>query len=67
MADEDILDDVKYELATLKKENAELKAKTSTEEPTKEVAMTKGSKEKKVDDDTLAMQKRVLAKAYGQG
>jgi hypothetical protein len=68
MADEDILDDVKYELATLKKENAELKAKTAEEEPEKaeKVAMTKGSKNKNQKDELFKTQSRVVEKAYGK-
>ena len=51
MEDSDILDDVKYELALLKKENAELKAAAKIEKVEgEEPEMAKGSKGKDVED-----------------
>jgi len=70
MEDADILDEAKYELALLKKENAELKAEKASapaKEEGEEVKLDKGSKDKddKVDA-ALQTQKRVIEKAYGK-
>ena len=67
MEDADILDDVKYELALLKKENAELKAAATTT-PKKDdvVVLAKGAADKDKKDAALEIQKRVIAKAYGK-
>jgi hypothetical protein len=78
IADADILDEVKYEMALLKKENAELKkavAETSTtedaEKPKEKVdetagtEMTKGSKDKSKDEELKKINERVLKQAYG--
>jgi len=72
MEDADILDEVKYEMALLKKENAELKAlaaKAPKVEPVVDeqakTDLTKGSKDKAADDELKEVQKRVLKQAYG--
>lgn len=68
MTDEAILDDVKYENATLKKEKAELeeKLKAVPGAPVDaKVDLTKGSKDKDADDDVFKFQAKVRATAYG--
>ena len=67
MEDADILDDVKYELALLKKENAELKeaAAQAPKKEGEEVDLSKGSREKGDVDESLEIRKRVMKKAYG--
>ena len=75
MEDADILDELKYEMSLLKKENAELKAAATTEEGeekpaeekpdgTENASLEKGSKEKDVEDELKATRQRVLDKAY---
>lgn len=69
MEDADILDDVKYKIATLEKENAELK-EAAAKAPKKEgdeVDLSKGSADKEDKVDTAAdTGKRVIEKAYGK-
>ena len=68
MEDADILDDVKYELALLRKENAELKEAASKAPKTEaeKVDLTKGSADKGTVDEAVATGKRVREKAYGK-
>jgi len=69
MEDADILDDVKYELALLRKENAELKeaAEKAPKVEGAEVVLAKGSAKKDGDvDEAAATGKRVIEKAYGK-
>jgi len=68
LEDADILDEVKYEMALLKKENAELK-KAVAEAPRKtdddaNTDLTKGSKDKDAEDELREINKRVLKRAY---
>jgi len=67
MEDADILDEVKYELALLKKENAELK-EAAAKAPKKEgdeVDLSKGSAKKDGEvDEASEVGKRVIDKAY---
>ncbi len=68
MSDEDILDDVKFELAKLKKENAELKAGKT---PVKTVAaakpvLTKGSADKEGEDAIKTSRSKVDDYAFGR-
>lgn len=87
MEDADILDEVKYEMSLLKKENAELKAaaknpeteeaKIAREEAAKlakeegsegkeKIELSKGSRDKKADDELSEVRTRVLKRAYGE-
>jgi len=69
MEDADILDDVKYELALLRKENAELKeaAEKAPKKEGEEVELAKGSAKKEGEtDEAVATGKRVIEKAYGK-
>jgi len=70
MEDADILDEIKYEMALLRKENAELKKAAAEVKPAEEkeegedADLTKGSKDKDADDELFAIQQRVLKRAY---
>ena len=67
MEDADILDDVKYELALLRKENAELKeaAEKAPVVAGEEVKLAKGSAKKDGEvDEASEVGKRVIDKAY---
>lgn len=69
MEDEDILDDSKYKIAKLEKENAALKDKVGdsdedTKPKTASIELTKGSTDKKVGKDIWEVQKRVNDKAF---
>jgi len=67
MEDNDILDDVKYELALLKKENSELKeAVAKTVNGASKVGLDKGSRDKGTVDPAIAAGKRVIERAYGK-
>ena len=73
MTDEDIMNEDKFKIAKLTKENADLKAKVPVEEPKKgseehkeETDLDKGSKDKKKDTEVFATQKRVNEKAFGK-
>jgi len=77
MSDDDVMDEDKFKIAKLEKENLELKAKvekagTDTEKPekantgTEDVDLDKGSKDKKKTDVILATQKRIDEKAWGK-
>jgi len=76
MSDEDIADEGKYKIATLEKENAELKDKLGDgdedeekkdDEKKEEAKLDKGSKDKSAEDEVFAVRKRVMEKAYGDG
>jgi len=60
MKDEDLLDDLKYENAKLKKENAELK----DPEKATEKKLEAGSKKKDEEDPTLKQQKKIAELAW---
>lgn len=65
MKDEDILDDTKFELAKLRKENAELKAgKVTPTKPIINVDLTKGSADKTVGE--LDVRKKIDSFAFGE-
>jgi hypothetical protein len=73
MKDEDIMNDDKYKIAKLTKENAELKAKVPVVDPAKgseekkpETDLDKGSKDKKKETEIFETQKRVNEKAFGK-
>jgi len=66
MEDIDILDDVKYELALLKKENVELKEAAAKNTTKPNVTLSKGSTDKGSVDPAIAVGKRVIEKAYGK-
>ena len=67
LKDEDVLDETKFELAKLKKENAELKAKsgkpaTAAVKP----ALTKGSDNKNIEDSIVQSRQLVDKYAFGE-
>ena len=62
MKDEDLLDETKYEVAKLKKENADLKAGKVTPKPD----LTKGSADKKVNETEQKARAKVNDIAFGR-
>jgi len=64
MKDEDILDEAKYEMAKLRKENAELKAGKKTETPKPD--LTKGSADKSVSQEEVKTRSKVDELAFGR-
>lgn len=69
MKDEDVLDEAKYEIAKLKKENADLKAgKVITPAPVKkaEVDLSKGSNDKSQADAEKAARAKINELAFGK-
>jgi septal ring factor EnvC (AmiA/AmiB activator) len=80
MTDEDIMNEDKFKIAKLTKENADLKSKVEAAakpaekvaEPVKaaevkaEADLDKGSKDKKKDNEIFTTQKRVTEKAFGK-
>ena len=73
MSDEDIMNEDKYKIAKLTKENADLKTKIPAPDPAKgstdtkgDTDLDKGSKDKKKDGEIFATQKKVHEKAFGK-
>lgn len=73
MSDEDVMNEDKYQIAKLKKENADLKAKIPASDPAKGSAekkedadLDKGSKDKNKDTAIFATQKKVTERAFGK-
>jgi len=64
MKDEDLLDVTKYEMAKLRKENAELKAGKET--PKNKPDLTKGSADKEINKDELKTRGKVDELAFGR-
>ena len=64
MKDEDILDEVKYEMSKLRKENAELKAGKVT--PVKKPDLTKGSANKEMNESEVKTRGQVDELAFGR-
>ena len=78
MTDEDIMNEDKFKIAKLTKENADLKTKVETAKPVvddpakgaadkkEDADLDKGSKDKKKDGEIFDAQKRVNEKAFGK-
>ena len=76
MSDDDVMDEDKFKIAKLEKENADLKAEKAVtdkdkkpekaEEKKEATDLDKGSKDKKKDGEIFATQKRIDEKAWGK-
>jgi len=64
MKDEDIMDETKYEMAKLRKENAELKLAKVT--PTEKPDLTKGSADKNLNEGETTTRSKVDELAFGR-